>query len=325
MGRIILGTGSSLPEKVVTNKDLEKKVDTNDEWIRTRTGIKERRISSSGEYTYVLAARAAENAMAMAGITAEEIDLIIVATISSHMLMPSTACFVQQEIGATNCFAYDVNAACSGFLYALDMADKYVQADQQKKILVIGAETLSSRLNWQDRNTCILFGDGAGAAVVGHSNDEQRGIIAADLFSDGKLWELLHMHTAASCNADISVPEWSGAHIVMEGREVFKHAVKAMAEAVHGLLQKTGYEISAVDLVIPHQANVRILNKLVERLELSTNQVLINAPQYGNTSAASIPIALDEARRNGRIKNGDVVLFCSFGGGFTWGASLIKW
>lgn len=325
MGSIILGTGSSLPENVVTNKDLEKKVDTNDEWIRSRTGIKERRISSSGEYTYVLAARAAENAMAMAGITAEEIDLIIVATISSHMLMPSTACFVQQEIGATNCFAYDVNAACSGFLYALDMADKYVQADQQKKILVIGAETLSSRLNWQDRNTCILFGDGAGAVVVGHSNDEQRGIIAADLFSDGNLWDLLHMHTAASCNADISVPEWSGAHIVMEGREVFKHAVKAMAEAVHGLLQKTGYEISAVDLVIPHQANVRILNKLVERLELSTDQVLINAPRYGNTSAASIPIALDEARRNGRIKSGDVVLFCSFGGGFTWGASLIKW
>lgn len=325
MGSIILGTGSSLPEKILTNKDLEKKVDTNDEWIRTRTGIKERRISSSGEYTYILAARAAEKAIAMAGITAEEIDLIIVATISSHMLMPSTACFVQQEIGAANCFAYDINAACSGFLYALDMADKYVQADHHRKILVIGAETLSSRLNWQDRNTCILFGDGAGAAVVGHSKDEQRGIIAADMFSDGKLWELLHMHTAASCNADISVPEWPGAHIVMEGREVFKHAVKAMAEAVHGLLQKTGYEISAVDLVIPHQANVRILNKLVERLELSTNQVLINAPQYGNTSAASIPIALDEAGRNGRIKNGDVVLFCSFGGGFTWGASLIKW
>lgn len=325
MGSIILGTGSSLPKKILTNKDLETKVDTSDEWIRTRTGIKERRISSSGEYTYVLAARAAEKAIAMAGITAEEIDLIIVATISSHMLMPSTACFVQHEIGAKNCFAYDINAACSGFLYALDLADKYVQADQQKKILVIGAETLSSRLNWQDRNTCILFGDGAGAAVVGHSNDEQRGIIGVDLFSDGKLWELLHMHTAASCNADISVPDWSGAHIVMEGREVFKHAVKAMAEAVRGLLHKTGYQIGEVDLVIPHQANVRILNKLVERLELSSNQVLINAPQYGNTSAASIPIALDEAGKNGRIKSGDVVLFCAFGGGFTWGASLIKW
>lgn len=325
MSSIILGTGSALPRKVVTNKELEKIVDTNDEWIRTRTGIKTRHISSSGEYTYILASRAAEKALAMADVTAEEIDLLVVATISSHMLMPSTACFVQQEIGASNAFAYDLNAACSGFLYGLDLADHYIRADDRKKILVIGAETLSSRLNWDDRNTCILFGDGAGATVVGASDSAHRGIVGSNHFSDGSLWKLLYMHTAESLNPEISVADWSGAHIVMEGREVFKYAVKAMEDAVLGLLQKTDTQLQSVNLVIPHQANVRILNKLIERLEIPLDKVFINAPQYGNTSAASIPIALDEANRNGRIKKEDLVLFCSFGGGFTWGASLIKW
>jgi 3-oxoacyl-[acyl-carrier-protein] synthase-3 len=324
MGSIILGTGSSLPIRVVTNQELEKTVDTSDEWIRTRTGIQQRHISTTGEYTYILAARAAENALEMAGVAAEDIALIVVGTISSHMLMPSSACFVQKEIGAHNAFAFDLNAACSGFLYGLDLADKYIKADTTKKILVIGAETLSSRLNWEDRNTCILFGDGAGAAVIGHS-DSDRGIIDSNHFSDGNLWNLLYMHTAESCNPDIKVKDWSGAHIVMEGREVFKHAVKAMEDAVRGLLDKTGIRLESVKLVVPHQANVRILNKLVERLALPSKRVFINAPQYGNTSAASIPIALDEANRNGRIEENDLVLFCSFGGGFTWGASLIKW
>nr|MDJ0623349.1 beta-ketoacyl-ACP synthase III [Desulfocapsaceae bacterium] len=276
-------------------------------------------------YTYVLASEAAKKALAMAEVSAEEVDLIIVATISSHMLMPSTACFVQQQLGASKAFAYDVNAACSGFVYALDLADMYLRGGREKKILVIGAETLSSRVNWQDRNTCILFGDGAGAVVVGYDENDERGIIGANLFSDGNLWKLLHMHTAESCNEDITVEDWSGAHIVMEGREVFKHAVKAMEDAVRGLLQQTGNELDAVKLVIPHQANVRILNRLVERLELPADRVFINAPQYGNTSAASIPIALDEANRDGRITENDLILFCSFGGGFTWGASLIKW
>ncbi len=325
MGSVILGTGACLPEKIVTNHDLEKIVETSDEWIRTRTGIKQRHISGPGEYTYVLASNAAQKALKMAGASAEEIDLIIVGTISSHMLMPSCGCFVQQELGAVNAFAYDLNAACSGFLYALDIADKHLQADPSKKILAIGAETLSSRLNWEDRNTCILFGDGAGAAVVGYEKDSDRGVVASHMFSDGRLWNLLYMHTAESYNPDIQVDGWSGAQIVMEGREVFKYAVKAMEDAVQGLLKDTGFGIDAIKLVIPHQANVRILNKLIERLEVSASRVFINAPQYGNTSAASIPIALDEANRSGRIEKNDLVLFCSFGGGFTWGATLIKW
>ena len=325
MGGVILGTGSALPRRVVTNKELEKIVDTSDEWIRARTGIKQRHISSEGEYTYVLASRAAEKALEMAGMAAAEIDLLVVATISSHMLMPSSACFVQREIGANKAFAYDINAACSGFLYGLDMADHYIRADSSKKILVIGAETLSGRLNWDDRNTCILFGDGAGAAVVGASDNTGRGMVGSNHFSDGSLWNLLYMHTAESCNSEIKVEDWCGAHIVMEGKEVFKHAVKAMEDAVRGLLAKTGTDLADVTMVVPHQANVRILNNLMERLELSKEKVFINAPLYGNTSAASIPIALDEANRNGRIKEGDLVLFCAFGGGFTWGASLIKW
>ena len=325
MGSVILGTGACLPKKILTNKELEKIVDTSDEWIRTRTGIKQRHISGPGEYTYILASRAAENALDNAGISAKEINLVVVGTISSHMLMPSCACFVQAEIGASNAFAYDLNAACSGFLYGLDLADKYVQSDKNQKILVIGAETLSSRLNWEDRNTCILFGDGAGAAVVGYDEDNNRGLVGSNLCSDGKLWKLLHMHTSESLNPDIKVDDWSGTHIVMEGREVFKHAVKAMEDSVHGLLEKTGVSMESIKLVIPHQANVRILNKLVERLAVAPERVFINAPRLGNTSAASIPIALDEANRNGRIDKNDLVLFCSFGGGFTWGASLIKW
>lgn len=325
MGAVILGTGSSLPQKVLTNKELERTIDTTDEWIRTRTGIKKRHISGPGEYTYALASNAAKKALEMANTDPEELDLIVVGTISSHMLMPSTACFVQQELGANKAFAYDLNAACSGFLYGLDLADKYVRVSPEKKILVIGAETLSSRVNWQDRNTCILFGDGAGAAVVGHSGDDERGYVGSNLLSDGSLGKLLYMHTAESLNEDIKVPDWPGAHIVMEGREVFKHAVKAMEDSVRNVLEETGYDIEAVNLVIPHQANVRILSKLIERLELSNDRVFINAPQYGNTSAASIPIALDEANREGKITRNDLVLFCAFGGGFTWGASLIKW
>lgn len=324
MGTVILGTGSCLPERVVSNSDLEKIVETNDEWIRSRTGIHTRRIGSGDEYTHILSARAAERALDMAGVRADEIDLIVVGTISSHMIMPSCACFVQKEIGADNAFAYDLNAACSGFLYSLDLADKYIQADHDKKILVIGAETLSTRVNWQDRNTCILFGDGAGAAVVGHHEGE-RGFTGSNLFSDGKLWDLLYMHGPESQNPDLMVEGNEGAHIVMEGREVFKHAVRAMADAVTGLLARENITIEDLKLVVPHQANIRILNKLIERLKLPEEKVFVNVSDYGNTSAASIPIALDEANRSGRIDSGDTVLLCSFGGGFTWGAGLIKW
>jgi len=324
MASAILGTGAYLPERVMTNQDLEKIVDTSDEWIQTRTGIRTRHIGGPGDETYLLAARAAMLALQMAGLSAAEIDLIIVATVSSHMLMPSCACFVQKEIGASRAFAYDINAACSGFVYALDLADKYIQADPGKKILVIGAETLSSRTNWEDRNTCIIFGDGAGAVVLGHI-EGKRGVIGAKLFSDGNLWSLLHMHTAASCNPDLLQSASPGAHIVMEGREVFKYAVKAMEEAILALLKQEQVALDAISLVIPHQANVRILNKLVERLGIGAEKVFINVQKYGNTSAASIPIALDEANRDGRIEAGDIVLLCSFGGGFTWGAALISW
>ncbi|WP_136805292.1 beta-ketoacyl-ACP synthase III [Desulfosediminicola flagellatus] len=324
MGTVILGTGSCLPRNVVTNSDLEKIVDTTDEWITSRTGIQSRHIASGDEYTYKLSARAAEKALEMAGVGAEELDLIVVATISSHMLMPSSACFVQNEIGATNAFAWDLNAACSGFLYGIDLADKYVRADKKSKILVIGAETLSTRINWEDRNTCIIFGDGAGAAVVGYSESES-GYIGSNLSSDGSLWKLLHMHAPESTNPNLKVPDNTGAHIVMEGREVFKHAVKAMEDAVRGLLEREQLTLDDINLVIPHQANIRILNKLKERLQLPEDKVFINVSDYGNTSAASIPIALDEAKRSNRISSGDTVLFCSFGGGFTWGASLIKW
>lgn len=325
MGTVILGTGSCVPRREMTNVDLESIVDTSDEWIRTRTGIESRRVGGPGEKTYQLASSAARKALEMAGVTAEELDLLIVGTISSHMIMPSTACFVQDEIGALNAFAYDVNAACSGFLYGLDIADKHVRADADAKVLVIGAETLSSRLNWQDRNTCILFGDGAGAAVVGNTSDKSRQILGTNHYSDGGLWKLLYMHNAPSKNPDLIVEDNPGAHIIMEGKEVFKHAVKAMEDSVTGLLDKTGLSLDDIDVIIPHQANIRILNKLIERLELPREKVVLNVMKYGNTSAASIPLALDETNRSGRLSKGDTVLFCSFGGGFTWGSTLLRW
>jgi 3-oxoacyl-[acyl-carrier-protein] synthase-3 len=325
MGIVVRGTGSCLPERIVTNHDLGKLVDTNDEWIQSRTGIVSRRISAEGEEAYRLASVAASRALQMAGISSDEIDLIIVATMSSHMIMPSCACFVQQELKAVNAYAYDVNAACSGFLFALDNGDKYLRAEKDKKILVIGTEALSSRTNWEDRNTCILFGDGAGAVVLETLEDEGRGIVGSKLFSDGRLWNLLYMHSAPSLNPAIEPPDNPGAHIMMEGREVFKYAVKAMQGAVMDLLDRENISLDAIDLLIPHQANIRILKKLLSRLGLSEEKVFINVQKYGNTSAASIPIALDEANREGRLKRGDLLLVCSFGGGFTWGASLIRW
>ncbi len=324
MGTVILGTGSYLPEKIMSNKDFEKIVETSDEWIRSRTGIHARRIAGKDEFVYKIASYAAQQALDAAGISADAIDLLILGTISSHMLMPSSACFVQNEIGAKNAFAFDLNAACSGFLYSLDIADKYVQADPNKKVLVIGAETLSNRLNWQDRNTCILFGDGAGAAVVGFA-ENRGGYCGAKLFSDGSLSELLYMHGPESTNSELRVPGNCGAHIVMEGREVFKYAVRAMTGAICSLLDEQQMTMDDVSLVVPHQANVRILKKLQEKLAIPNEKLFCNVSQYGNTSAASIPIALDEAYRQGRIAVGDNILFSSFGGGFTWGATLLTW
>ena len=320
---VVLGTGSCLPDRVLTNNELEQMVDTSDEWITTRTGIKTRRIAGSGEQNFQLASRAARKALEAAGISATELDLIIVATLTPHMMMPSCACFVQAEIGAEKAFAFDLNAACSGFLYGLDLADKYIASRPEMKVLVVGSETLSARVNWEDRNTCILFGDGAGACVV--SGSDERGIVDSNLFSDGRLWKLLYMDSPASRNPDLLDPDRKGCFIQMTGRDVFKYAVRAMEDAVTGLLDRQRVSIDDVSLLIPHQANVRILGKLMERLNVEQEKVFINVNKYGNTSAASIPIALDEANRQGRLQQGDLVLFCSFGGGFTWGSMLMHW
>jgi 3-oxoacyl-[acyl-carrier-protein] synthase-3 len=336
----ILGTGSCLPSNRVTNADLEKLVDTTDEWITTRTGIKCRYIAGPGESTSKLAAKAAFRALAMAGMEAEEIGMIVVGTISSEMTMPSCACLVQKEIGAVNAFAFDVSAACSGFVYGLELADKQIRANPDLKVLVIGAENLSARTNWQDRNTCVLFGDGAGAVVVGAVTDG-RGILAGKLFSDGRLWELLSMAAAPSLNPYIDMsPEEAGVFdparlgetfstespcIKMVGREVFKNAVRAMEESIAQTLGLAGLSGAAIDLVIPHQANIRILKSLGERIGIDQEKIYINIHKYGNTSAATIPIALDEANRDGRLREGNLLLLCAFGGGFTWGSQILRW
>ncbi len=321
---MILGTGRGVPAGILTNYDLEKMVDTSDEWITTRTGIKERRKAVAGEETSYLAAEAGRDALSDAGLGVDDLDMIIVATVTADMIMPSCACLVQKHLGAHGCFAFDVNAACSGFLYACSIAEKYIRADSSQKILVVGAETMSSRVDWQDRNTCVIFGDGAGAVVLGGSVDD-RGFVAEKMYSDGGLYELLYIDNAQSMNTDLQNPDYDGSYVRMAGREVFKHAVRAMAQAVDEVLVKAGVSPEALTLVIPHQANIRIVNKLRTTLGLSSEKVYVNVDKYGNTSAASIPLALAEASREGRLQPGDYVLFCAFGGGFTWGAQLVRW
>ncbi|MBU0680230.1 MAG: ketoacyl-ACP synthase III [Proteobacteria bacterium] len=320
----ILATGSYVPDRTLSNEDLEKMVDTSDEWITTRTGIKNRHISGAGEYTSVLASRAAENALVAAGLAPSEIDILIVATVSAEMTMPSCACLVQNEIGAVNAFAFDVNAACSGFLYALSVAEKHILVNPQLKILVIGAETLSTRVDWQDRNTCVLFGDAAGAVVLG-SSELGDGLIAEKLFSDGSLHNLLYMDGAQSLNPALNNGEYQGSFIKMVGKDVFKYAVNAMENAVRVVLGQAGVDIGEVSLIVPHQANIRIINKLTQKLGVDAEKVYINVSKYGNTSAATIPLALDEANREGLLQSGEYIVLCAFGGGFTWGATLIKW
>ena len=321
---VILGTGSCVPERTLTNTELEGIVDTTNAWITSRTGISNRRIAGANEQNYQLAAKAGRRALTITGIDPEELDLIVVATISPHMIMPSTACFVQAELGAVNAFAYDINAACAGFTYGLDLASNYIQNRPEMKILLIGSETLSARVNWTDRNTCVLFGDGAGAVVLTGSNDG-RGVFGSNLKADGRLWNLLFMDSPESLNPDLRQETWQGAFVQMNGGDIFKHAVRLMEDAVNTLLRQHGLTIADVDLMIPHQANIRILNNLRERLGVPEEKVFINLGKYGNTSAASIPIALDEAHRQGRMQRGDVVLLCTFGGGLTWGSLLMRW
>ena len=321
----IIGIGTYVPEKVMTNKDLESIVDTSDEWIVERTGIQERRIASPDMATSDLASRAAQKALDDAGITAEEIDLIIVATATPDMFFPSTACLVQANIKAVNAAAFDLTAGCSGFVYAMVTGSQFIKAGLYKKVLVIGAECLSKILDWTDRNTCVLFGDGAGAAVLGETTPGY-GILASQLGADGSGGDLLKLPAGGSRNPATNETVSQRMHFVhMNGNEVFKFAVKIMGEAANKALEDAGLSAADVDCLIPHQANIRIIQSAAKRLKLPMDKVMINVNKYGNTSAASIPIALEEAVHGGKIKPGDNVVLVGFGAGLTWASAVIKW
>jgi 3-oxoacyl-[acyl-carrier-protein] synthase-3 len=323
----ITGTGSALPDKILTNADLERMVDTSDEWITTRTGIKQRRIASEGEYTSTFAVRAARRALEMAGLKAEELDLIILGTVTPDFPFPATACIVQHEIGAVNAAVFDLSAACSGFIYGLSVADKYIRCGEAKKVLVIGAEVLSRVVDWTDRNTCILFGDGSGAAVL-EASEGDSGLLSTHIFSNGSYWNTLYQPGCGNRNPATREQTITDRlhYIKMEGNDVFKHAVRAMEEAACTALTANGMSPADVSLLIPHQANRRIIDATAKRLGITEEErVVINLHNYGNTSSASIPISLDEANRSGRMKPGDIVLLDAFGGGFTYGSALMRW
>lgn len=321
----IAGTGCYAPERVMTNADLERLVDTSDEWIYTRTGIRERHIAAQDEATSDMAAEAARRAMKEAGIEADDIDMIVVATCTPDMFFPSTACFVQKQIGASRAFCMDLSAACSGFLYAMEVGQQFISTASADTVLVIGAEKMSSVLDWRDRSTCVLFGDGAGAAVL-QSRGAEYGIMTTVLGSNGNLSDLLSIPGGGSRNPLTAESLEEGMNTLrMAGREVFKHAVTSMSNAVLEALRRCGASIDDVDCIIPHQANARIIQAIGQRVGAPIEKFYLNVDRFGNTSAASIIMALDEAVRNGRIKNNDLVLLVVFGGGFTWAASLVEW
>jgi len=315
----IIGVGSYVPEKVLTNFDLSKMVETSDEWIRERTGIRERRISAKNEATSDLGVKAAKKALASAGINPEKIELIIVGTSSPDMLFPSTACIIQDQLGAVNSAAIDVSAACSGFNYALSVAASFIEAGAYNNVLVIGADTLTKYLDWTDRNTCILFGDGAGAVMLNASTDGS-GVLANYLGAEGSGGKYLIMPGGGSRD-----PEAKKRFIWMDGKEVFKFAVKVLPKCVKKVLEKASLTVEDVSLLIPHQANMRIVDFALKNLGLSKERVYVNLDKYGNTSAASIPIALDEASKEGKIKKGDIITLAGFGAGLTYGSNVIKW
>ena len=320
----IVGLGSYVPQKVLSNADLEKLVETSDEWITTRTGIKERRIASANESTSDLATNAARRALAAAKIRPEELDLIIVATVTPDMLFPSTACLVQDRLGARQAAAFDIEAACSGFIYGLEIGRQFIASGTYRKVLVIGAEKLSSIVNWKDRNTCVLFGDGAGAAVL-VPHEEAGRIWTVCLGADGSKGSLLYVPAGGSRTPATKETVEQALHFIhMNGRETFKYAVQAMYGAAKAVLEKSRIEIDQVKCIIPHQANRRIIDAVVTRLGAKPDQVFVNLDKYGNTSAASVAIAFDEAVREGVIEEGDLVLLVAFGAGFTWGAALIE-
>lgn len=321
----IIGIGSYVPEKVITNGDLEKIIDTNDTWIVERTGIRERRVVGAGQATSDLATIAAERALADAGVSAEELDLIIVATVTPDMVFPSVACLVQNNLKAVNAAAFDLTAVCSGFMYALVTGSTFIQTGMYKKILIIGAEALSTITDWTDRNTAILFGDGAGAAVLAEV-PEGFGVLGVHLGAEGAGGDLLKMPAGGSRLPATAETVAQRLHYTrMDGNEVFKFAVKVMGEAVKQALEMANLTTADIDYLVPHQANIRIIQSAAKRVGMPMDKVVVNVDKYGNTSAASIPIALDEAVKDGKIKKGDIIAMVGFGGGLTWAASIVKW
>jgi 3-oxoacyl-[acyl-carrier-protein] synthase-3 len=318
MNSRIVGTGSYLPEKILTNADLEKIVDTSDEWIRSRTGIRSRHIAADGELTSDLALPAAQKALQAAGVAAGDLDMIIVATTTPDMIFPSTACILQSRLGIAGCPAFDLQAVCSGFVYALGTADLFIRAGQAKKVLVVGAEVYSRILDWNDRGTCVLFGDGAGAVVLAASNAP--GILATRLHADGSYKD--HLSVPGSvCGGKV----WGRPFVHMDGGSVFRFAVRVFVEVAHEVLDQAGLKVSDLDWFVPHQANIRIMEATARKLGLPVEKVIATVDHHGNTSAASIPLALDEAVRDGRIHPGQTLLLEGVGGGFTWGAVLLRW
>lgn len=321
----ISGVGSYLPARILTNSDLEKLVDTSDEWITTRTGIRERRLAAKNEFTSDLAAQAALRAMQKAGVSAEQIDLIVVATITPDMPFPSTACLVQRKIGAHRAAGFDLEAACSGFIYGLEIAQQFIMSRTYDTVLVIGAEKLSSIVDWKDRNTCVLFGDGAGAAVL-QNRPNAHGLLTAVMGADGRKADLIFMAGGGSRCPATTESVASGMHYLrMEGKETFKNAVQAMQMAAEEALRRCELDIARIKCIIPHQANRRIVDAVGKRLGAKREQLFVNLDKYGNTSAASVAIALDEAVASGRVQRGDLILMVVFGAGLTWGAAVIEW
>ena len=316
----IMATGSYLPDNIVTNADLEKLVDTTDQWITERTGIKQRHIALENQTTCDLAEYAARNALETADIDPQSIDLIIVATTTPDRVFPSTACLLQQRLDIHGCPAFDVQAVCTGFIYALDIADKYIKTGAAKRALVVGAETLSRIVDWTDRSTCVIFSDGAGAVILEAS--EEPGILSSHIHADGQFSELLTTNGGVS---EINPDGLDAVHIEMKGNEVFKVAVNTLGRIVDETLEKNNMEKSDIDWLVPHQANIRIINATAKKLKMSTDHVVITVQNHGNTSAASVPLALDTAVRDGRIKRGEILLLEAFGGGFTWGSALLKY
>ncbi len=322
----IAGTGSYVPAKELTNKDLESLVDTTDEWITSRTGIKARRIAAENENTSDLATAAAKNALEQAGVEGAELDLIIVATITPDTLTPATACYVQHNLGATKAVAFDISAACSGFLYAMEVAQRMISDGNFKNALIVGAEKLSAFTNWEDRNTCVLFGDGAGAAILTRGDETTGRILATQIGTDGSQTSILNIPGGGSaCPTTVDNAGKNEAYLAMQGREVFKLAVNAMKRASETVITDAGLNADSIKLVIPHQANLRIIDAIADRLTIPNEKVFVNLHKYGNTSAAAMAIALDEAHREGKIERGDNIVMVGFGAGLTWAAAAIQW